>query len=215
MYMSTYNYFNSYFQETFSYEGYTLYLQKRKLTYIMNILFYLLLSLVIFTILLYPLLRKAVSLLEILVNKYIQQSSFSNKSQTDKDKTATQTIINLKLLAYERIILLTERLKPDSLIPRTISTTLSYKEYQILLLNEIRKEFEYNLSQQLYLSENTWTIVTNFKNNMTTLINTAAADCSSDATAHQLAQKILENYITSDLKADQILKIIKTEVQAN
>lgn len=83
----------------------------------MNILFYLLLPLVIFTILLYPLLRKAVSLLEILVNKYIQQSSFSNKSQTDKDKTATQTIINLKLLAYERIILLTERLKPDSLIP--------------------------------------------------------------------------------------------------
>ena len=89
MYMSTYNYLNSYFQETFSYEGYTLYLQKRKLTYIMNILFYLLLPLVIFTILLYPLLRKAVSLLEILVNKYIQQSSFPDKSQADKDKTST------------------------------------------------------------------------------------------------------------------------------
>ena len=145
----------------------------------MNPIFYLLLPLVLFTILLYPLLRKAVSLLEIFVNKYIQQ--VNTPAQPDKvtdTKTDTaKTLLNLKLLAYERIILFIERMKPDSLIPRTLTPSLNSKEYQLSLINEIRREFEYNLSQQLYLSENAWTVTVNYKDNIITLINSASADC--------------------------------------
>lgn len=176
----------------------------------MSTIAYLLIPLVLFTILLYPLLRKAVSLLEILVNKYVQQNAVSDTPRK-KDDTL-QTVVNLKLLAYERIVLLIERLKPDSLIPRTLLPALNYKEYQLLLLNEIRQEFEYNLSQQLYLSENAWTVAVNFKDNVITLINSAAAECQPDNKANQLAQKILERYITSDLKADEILRIIKKDI---
>lgn len=171
---------------------------------------YLLIPLVLFTILLYPLLRKAVSLLEIFVNKYVQQNAVSDEPRKNDD--TLQTVVNLKLLAYERIVLLIERLKPDSLIPRTLSPALNYKEYQLLLLNEIRQEFEYNLSQQLYLSENAWTVAVSFKDNVITLINSAAAECQPDNKANQLAQKILERYITSDLKADEILRIIKKDI---
>lgn len=179
----------------------------------MNAIFYLLIPLVLFTILLYPLLRKAVSLLEILVNKYVQQSASSRSSSSEgTEKSLQATVLNLKLLAYERITLLIERLKPDSLIPRTLSPDLAYKDYQLLLLNEIRKEFEYNLSQQLYLSENAWTVTVNFKDNIITLINSAAAECEADANAYQLGQKILERYITSGLHAGQILKIVKEEI---
>lgn len=179
----------------------------------MNAIFYLLIPLVLFTILLYPLLRKVVSLLEIFVSRYVQQIAESKIAEKKEDKNITQqTIINLKLLAYERIILLIERLKPDSLIPRTLSPSLNYKEYQLLLLNEIRKEFEYNLSQQLYLSKNAWTVTINFKDSMITLINSAATECQADSKASQLAQKILELYITSDLKADQILRVVKGDI---
>lgn len=174
----------------------------------MNATFYLLVPLVLFTVLLYPLLRKAVSLLEILVNKYLQQA---NKPRESTGNPLPQTMLNLKLLAFERIILLIERLKADSLIPRTLSSSLSSKEYQLLLLNNIRQEFEYNLSQQLYLSENAWTITVNFKDNMITLINRAATECPESSSANVLAQKILELYISSDLRTDQILKIIKAE----
>lgn len=186
-----------------------LYICKMKFNLpIMNATFYLLVPLVLFTVLLYPLLRKAVSLLEILVNKYLQQV---NKPQESPAPPLPQTMLNLKLLAFERIILLIERLKADSLIPRTLSSSLSSKEYQLLLLNNIRQEFEYNLSQQLYLSENAWTITVNFKDNMITLINRAATECPEGSSANVLAQKILELYISSDLRTDQILKIIKNE----
>ena len=181
----------------------------------MNAIFYLLIPLVLFTILLYPLLRKAVSLLEIFVSKYAQQISQQPSGNVKEDNSPLQNILNLKLLAYERIVLLIERLKPDSLIPRTLSPGLSYKEYQLLLLNEIRQEFEYNLSQQLCISENAWTMTINFKDNMTTLINSAAATCPPDAKANLLGQKILEYYIKSDFKADQILKIIKSDLQSH
>lgn len=181
----------------------------------MTPIFYLLLPLVLFTILLYPLLRKAVSLLEILVNKYIQQTNTPAQpsgATTPRTDTA-QTLLNLKLLAYERIILFIERMKPDSLIPRTLTPSLSGKEYQLSLINEIRREFEYNLSQQLYLSENAWTVTVNYKDSIITLINSASADCSPSDTAAVLARKILEQYISSDIKTDRTLQIIKSDLQ--
>ena len=173
----------------------------------MNITTYFLIPLVLFVILLYPLVRKAVALLEILVNKQVQQTTQEKQANTS---STSQTLFNLKLLAYERIILFIERIKPDSF---TLSPSLPYQEYQLLLINEIRKEFEYNLSQQLYLSENAWEVTVNFKDNIITLINSAATSCPPQATASDLARKILEHYISSDLKGDQILKIVKAEIQ--
>lgn len=170
---------------------------------------YLLISLILFTLLLYPLLRKAIALLEIFVKKYVQNTSLPPiKQQVD----ISQPLSNLKLLAYERIILLIERIKPDSLIPRTLSGTTTNKEFRGVLINEVRKEFEYNLSQQLYLSESAWTIVVNFKDNMVTLINSAYTNCQPENPASELAQKVLESYIASDLPADRILKAIKADI---
>lgn len=180
----------------------------------MNATAYLLIPLILFTLLLYPLLRKAVSLLEIFVNKYVRNSAENTQAANENSgSSALHTVLNLKLLAYERIILLIERIKPDSLIPRTLSPSIPYQEYQLLLNSEIRKEFEYNLSQQLYLSENAWRVTVSFKDNVITLINSAAADCPPDSSAGELAKKILERYIASDLKIDQILRVIKADIQ--
>ena len=62
---------------------------------------YLLLPLILLALMMYPLLRKGISLLEIFVNKYVHTNP---KTETAKEST-TQTLLNLKLLAYERIIL--------------------------------------------------------------------------------------------------------------
>ncbi|WP_251621725.1 hypothetical protein [Odoribacter lunatus] len=175
----------------------------------MTITDFLLIALIVFVLLLYPLFRKILSLLEIVVKQYVH-SGTSKSGQPAV--SATQTLLNLKLLAYERIVLFIERMKPDSLIPRTMTTGYTNQEYHQLLLSEIRKEFEYNLSQQLYLSESAWTIVSNFKNNITTLINTSANDCVPTEPASNLAKKILEKYIASDIKVDQILQAVKSDI---
>ena len=117
-------------------------------------------------------------------------------------------------MLMKRIILFySKRIKPDFVYPPYPFSLSSYQEYQLLLINEIRKEFEYNLSQQLYLSENAWEVTVNFKDNIITLINSAATSCPPQATASDLARKILEHYISSDLKGDQISKIVKAEIQ--
>ncbi|MFR5956934.1 MAG: hypothetical protein ACLUHB_12265 [Odoribacter splanchnicus] len=102
----------------------------------MNITTYFLIPLVLFVILLYPLVRKAVALLEILVNKQVQQTTQEKQANTS---STSQTLFNLKLLAYERIILFIERIKPDSFIPRTLSPSLPYQEYQLLLITKFGK----------------------------------------------------------------------------
>ncbi len=189
-----------YLRENFRNEGYALYLQGIKQNK-MDAIFYLLIPLVLFTVLLYPLCRKAVGLLEILVNKYATREKPHGASE------------NLKLLAYERIVLLIERLKPDSLIPRTLNPALSGKEYQLLLLNEIRKEFEYNLSQQLYLSEEAWKTATGYKDSVVTLINQAAREASPTAGAGEMAQHILERYIQSGIDAETVIRIARRDIQ--
>lgn len=174
----------------------------------MSVTDYLLIALIVFTVSLYPLLRKFISLMEILVNKYIQ-----NSGRKDTVPVEVQTLFNLKLLAYERIILFIERMKPDSLVMRTVASVRTSQEFHLLLINEIRKEYEYNLSQQLYLSEQAWSVVNNFKNNITTLINTAAGNCDPQLPAGELAKKILEEYIRSDIKVDQILQLIRNDIK--
>ncbi len=179
----------------------------------MNPVYYLLIAFFLITALFYPLVRKAVALFEIYVNKYVRQTNASLEEKQGEANSSARTLVHLKLLAHERIILLIERLKPDSLIPRTFSASLKVKEYQLALLNEIRQEYEYNLSQQLYLSNTAWSAATNFKDSVIALINSAAAGCDAEESAGVLAKKILSLYIGSDLKADEILQVIKAEIR--
>lgn len=169
----------------------------------MNAIAYLLIPLILFVWLLYPLFRKMIRLLEILVHKILDE-----KEKVKTDDAYSQYY----LLAHERIILLVERLKPDSLIPRCLKEEMNCREFQLLLLKEIRQEFEYNLSRQLYLSEKVWGMTVNYKDRIITLVNTSAAACSPDSAAANLAQKILQNYLTSEIGTGEIIRLLKQEV---
>ena len=124
----------------------------------MNITTYFLIPLVLFVILLYPLVRKAVALLEILVNKQVQQTTQEKQANTS---STSQTLFNLKLLAYERIILFIERIKPDSFIPRTLSPSLPYQEYQLLLITKFGKNLNIIFSYVITCQTNKTIVNTN------------------------------------------------------
>ena len=74
----------------------------------------------------------------------------------------------LKLQAYERLILLANRIAVPGLISRLqndgkSNSTLSATDQQLLLVSTIKEEFEHNVTQQLYVSKTAWDAVTNFK----------------------------------------------------
>ena len=62
----------------------------------------------------------------------------------------------LQLQAYERLVILCERISLPNLISRTSMPSFSAKDMQVILSENIKQEFEYNASQQIYVSELAW-----------------------------------------------------------
>jgi len=70
-----------------------------------------------------------------------------------------ETILPARLQAYERITLFLERISPQNLLIRLSDPAYSAREFQKLLLDEIRNEYNHNVSQQVYMSEEVWNLV--------------------------------------------------------
>lgn len=99
---------------------------------------------------------------------------------------------SLQLQAYERLILLTGRIALPNLINRMNQPGLSLREMQALLTQQIRQEFDYNMTQQLYVSPEAWEAIRNLKDQNLLIINQVASYLSPDATGADLNKAILE-----------------------
>src|SRR6516225_9007725 len=85
------------------------------------------------------------------------------EEQYEKAKTAPPATQPLQLQAYERLILLVDRIALPNVISRTSAAGLSARDMQIVLTQTIRTEFEYNVTQQIYVSHESWEAVRNLK----------------------------------------------------
>ena len=130
-------------------------------------------------------------------------------------KTENKKVVNpLRLQAYERIVLLLERISPNSLLLRSVEEGLSASQMRSRLISSIRDEYEHNLSQQVYISVETWEIVKNAKEELVKLVNTAFGELKEDATANDLATKIIESSVQKDYSpTDNALRAVKHEIQ--
>lgn len=123
----------------------------------------------------------------------------------------TRVILPLRLQALERFVLFLERIHPSNLVMRLNNPDLTAAQLQTLLVRTIREEFEYNLSQQLYLSQQTWELIKNAKEEMVALINQATAKSGDESMAGVLVKNIFEMVIEkgklpSELALDEVRK---------
>ncbi|NNK69118.1 MAG: hypothetical protein HKO96_01475, partial [Flavobacteriaceae bacterium] len=65
----------------------------------------------------------------------------------------------LRLQAYERMVLFLERIAPNNLIPRIQPTSSDKNSYEVLLIATIEQEYDHNLSQQIYVSDECWNVI--------------------------------------------------------
>jgi hypothetical protein len=98
----------------------------------------------------------------------------------------------LQLQAYERLILLTDRIALPNLIHRAHQPELSAREMQSLLTLSIRQEFEHNITQQLYVSVEAWDAVRNYKDQNMLIINQVGSFLPEGATAADLNRQLLD-----------------------
>jgi hypothetical protein len=98
----------------------------------------------------------------------------------------------LQLQAYERLILLTDRIALPNLISRVNQQGLSAKEMQMLLIQSTRQEFEHNITQQIYVSPEAWDAVRNYKEQNLLVINQVSSFLPPEATGADLNRSLLD-----------------------
>jgi hypothetical protein len=125
------------------------------------------------------------------------------KDKTEDGKTAGakkgSTSVQMQLQAYERLILLVDRIALPNLISRVGKTAMSAKDMQHLLTQNIREEFEYNITQQIYVSADAWTAVKNLKEQNMLIVNQLANVLPPNATGLDL-NKLLLDFLMHDKK---------------
>jgi hypothetical protein len=100
--------------------------------------------------------------------------------------------LNLKLGAYERMVLLTERISLPSLISRVPAGELTVRQLQGVLVDQIKTEFDYNLSQQIYVAPQAWQAVNNLKEQNIFIINKVAENLQPSDRGVELSKLIIE-----------------------
>ena len=121
-------------------------------------------------------------------------------------------LLPLRLQAYERMALFLERIDPNQLVLRIHNIGLTVSQEQNLLLTAIRSEFEHNLSQQIYLSDQVWAKVCDAKGDIEEIINTVAGDYDKDADSREFAETVLA--VSSKKPVVELaIQILKADMQ--
>lgn len=120
-----------------------------------------------------------------------------------------------RIHAYERITLYLERLKPANLVAK-FDKNLAPHEYLFLLEKIINEEFDYNASQQLYLTKNSWKSTVNCKNNILHLLHTTYENLNDNSTLDDFKTVFLMNYMNEpDFIAETIEDLRKENLIVN
>ena len=118
----------------------------------------------------------------------------------------------LRLQAYERMSLFLERIKPQKLLTRINPTSSNKKDYENLLVATIEQEFEHNLTQQVYVTDQCWSIIMAAKNATIQLIRKANMNEKTDS-ADKLREVVLTELMDKPAPSNAALSFIKEEVR--
>jgi hypothetical protein len=148
---------------------------------------------------------------------WIQRKQVKRGEMTTKPEVTLSTT-PMKLQAYERLILLADRIALPNLISRNNQPGLSAREMQNLLVQTIRQEFDHNITQQIYVSPEAWDAIRNLKEQNMLIINQVASFLPESASGQDLNKNLLEmvmqtpkaslHHIVSDALSFEAKKIL-------
>jgi hypothetical protein len=123
------------------------------------------------------------------LDKEFQQKALEARS-TDR-----QVLLPIRLQAFERMVLFLERITPNNMLLRLNDSRYSAREFQQVLVHEVREEYNHNLSQQVYMSDESWTAVRTAMEEVIALINQSADELAEDARSLDLSRVVLQKAI--------------------
>ena len=143
-----------------------------------------------------------------------QFDTYYNLKELEYKTIVVKDILPLKLQAYERMTLFVERINPANLLVRLHVSGMNAREIQNLILTEIRAEYQHNISQQLYISTEAWSIIKRVKEDTINLVNQSITNLHPDASAVDLS-KVIFNRLSEveENPFDLALLVLKRDIQ--
>lgn len=165
----------------------------------------------------YDILLMSIPALIVLITAWVL---LKNLMTNDQDKRRqeivlqnTKTIAPIKLHAYERLVLFLERISLESLLVRVSSPEMSAAQLHSALLTSIRSEFEHNLSQQIYMSPQSWEIIRNARSSTIKMINSEFEKLPANAPGMALSKLLLESVMQMEKEPTRVaIEFIKAEI---
>lgn len=154
----------------------------------------------------------------VLYGVFLIVKSFLNKEYEKKildlKMQNTTIVLPIRMQAYERICLFLERISLNNLIIRVNNPSFNSAQLQQALLAEIRNEYNHNVSQQVYMSDEAWLQVRKAMEDIVGIINSSSELVQSDSRGIELAKKIFENLLSRPQDPVlQSLTFIKNELR--
>ena len=153
-----------------------------------------------------------------LIMAFIAYSFFElyTKNENEKRKYLLQKdtkpdTLALRLQAYERMTLFLERINPSQLLVRISPISTNKNDYQNFIIAQIEQEFEHNITQQIYLSDECWSVIMTAKNATIQMILLATKN-EKISDANQLRELILKELFDKPSPSGAALSFIKNEV---
>ena len=126
-------------------------------------------------------------------------------------KEAQNKILPMRLQSYERITLFLERIDPNKLLIRVKPFSDEISKYEELIIRNIEQEFDHNLTQQIYVSQECWNLVNAAKNATIHIIRQGAMH-QKDGTADTMREWLLRNFMEDITPSQKALVFVRKEV---
>ncbi|MGE8553494.1 MAG: hypothetical protein ACN6OB_06080 [Chryseobacterium jejuense] len=116
-----------------------------------------------------------------------------------------------KAHSYERMTLFLDRIKPSNLIQR-FDRGLAVHEFIFLTEKAINEEFEYNSSQQLYVTKNSWKNIVDSKNAIIDLLHKTYDGLKGEVKLDEFKTIFIMNYMESNDYVAETIEDLRKEI---
>ena len=141
-------------------------------------------------------------------NGFIRQQNAEKKLALMAQKKKES--LPIKLQAYERMLLFCERINPVKILVRIQPISENTDAYLQLLIANIEQEFEHNLVQQIYISDDVWVAILASKR---AIINKLKQTAETSKSANDLRENVLIDYSKMVPPNETAIAFIKNEVK--
>ncbi|MEY2924806.1 MAG: hypothetical protein RLZZ337_1354 [Bacteroidota bacterium] len=151
------------------------------------------------------------------VTYFVMKKFFDEQHKTrllELKRAQIKVISPIKLQAYERLALFLDRISPDNLVLRLSKSGQSATQLRTALIQTISDEFNHNISQQIYVSDQSWNLIKAVKEQIIGIVEVCYKECEESDSGPTLGKKILTRLMTEkQIPTQRAIELLKKEIE--